>query len=57
MIISNNHRIHSFTQTQNRNQTMYIKFLKSDEGEKGIHRIKFVETHSNFLIQQNWLEW
>jgi hypothetical protein len=28
---------------------MYIKLLKSNEGEKGINRIKFVETHSKFF--------
>ena len=50
VIISDNHRIH-YTEKQNRNQTMYIKFLKSNEGKKkkGINRIKFVETHSKFF--------
>lgn len=30
-------------------QTMYIKLLKSNEGKKGINRIKFLEKHSKFF--------
>jgi hypothetical protein len=58
VIISNNHRIH-YTEKQNRNQTMYIKFLKSNEGKKGINIIKFVETHSNFFntTELVWILW
>ena len=38
---------------------MYMKFLKSNEGEKGIHRIKFLETHSKLFnrLELAWIVW
>jgi hypothetical protein len=39
--------VHSETKTKSKQ--CILKFLKSNEGEKGINRIKLLEKHSNFF--------